>query len=115
MLLTPVPDQGSKIRVLSPSIIPVAVRVIEEGLTNIVRHASAASVWLTVAYDKRVVRITLADDGRGFDLAGSRQGHWGIVGMHERASEIGARLQVRSTADHGTEVMLEIPLHRRNG
>jgi signal transduction histidine kinase len=34
--------------------------------------------------------------------------------MHERASEIGARLHIRGTADHGTEVMLEIPLRRRN-
>jgi len=102
-------------RPLPPSVAPVAVRIIEEGLTNVGKHAGATSVWLTVAYDRRVLRITLADDGRGFDVAGSREGHWGLVGMHERAIEIGARLQIRSTADLGTEVILEIPLHRRNG
>ena len=100
-------------RPLSPSIIPVAVRVMEEGLTNVVKHAGAASVWLTVAYERRMVRITLADDGRGFDLAGSREGHWGIVGMQERAQEIGGRLRLRSTPESGTEVALEIPINRR--
>jgi signal transduction histidine kinase len=101
-------------RPLAPSVIPVAVRIVEEGLTNIVKHAGAASAWLTVAYDKRVVRITLADNGSGFNVGGSREGHWGLVGMHERASEIAAQLHIRSTADHGTEVILEIPLRRRS-
>ncbi len=100
-------------RPLPPAVVPIAVRIIEEGLTNVVKHAGAASVWLTVAYERRVVRITLADDGRGFDVAGAREGHWGIIGMMERAAEIGARLQVRSTPESGTEVVLEIS--RRGG
>jgi signal transduction histidine kinase len=95
-------------RALSPSAIPVAVRIMEEGLTNVVKHASATSIWLTVAYERRLVRITLADDGHGFDVAGAREGHWGIVGMHERADEIGGRLHFRSTPETGTEIVLEI-------
>lgn len=101
-------------RPLRSSVVPVALRIVEEGLANIVRHSGARSVWLTVAYEKRVVRVTLADDGCGFDLTGSREGHWGLIGMHERAKEVGARLQIRSTVGEGTEVVLEIPLRARN-
>jgi two-component system NarL family sensor kinase len=70
----------------------VAPPVFEEALTTVVRHAGAASVWLTVAYERRLVRITLADNGRGFDTGLSPQ---------------------RSSAGQGTEVILEIPLGRR--
>src|SRR5580704_884990 len=100
-------------RALSPSVIPVAVRIMEEGLTNVVKHAGATSIWLTVAYERRLVRITLADDGHGFDLAGAREGHWGIVGMQERADEIGGRLRLRSAPESGTEVVLAIPINPR--
>jgi signal transduction histidine kinase len=100
-------------RPLPPRLVPIAIRIVEEGLTNIVKHAGATAVWLTVAYDKRIVRITLADDGRGFDLAGSREGHWGLVGMHERAGQIGGQLYVRSAPGKGTEVALELPISRR--
>jgi len=100
-------------RALSPSVIPVAVRIMEEGLTNVVKHAGATSIWLTVAYERRLVRITLADDGHGFDVAGAREGHWGIVGMQERADEIGGRLRLRSAPESGTEVVLAIPINPR--
>lgn len=100
-------------RVLPSAVRPVVLRIIEEGLTNIVRHAGANSVWLTVAYERRVVRVTLADDGQGFDVAQSRDGHWGMVGMTERAAEINAPLHVRSTEGKGTEIVLELPISRR--
>ena len=100
-------------RVLSSSLVPAAVRIIEEALTNVARHADAQSVWLTVAYAKRIVRITLADNGHGFDTAATREGHWGLIGMHERANEIGAQLDIRSTPGHGTDVVLELPISRR--
>ncbi len=102
-------------RRLAESVAPVALPVFEEALTNVVNHSGAASVWLTVAYERRVVRITLADNGGGFDTAISPQGHWGIIGMHERASEIGGRLEVRSTTGEGTEIVLELPTNRRGG
>ncbi|HZS58405.1 MAG TPA: histidine kinase [Gemmatimonadaceae bacterium] len=100
-------------RVLPSSVRPVALRIIEEGLTNIVRHAGAKSVWLTVAYERRLVRITLADDGQGFDVSRARDGHWGMIGMAERAAEINANLQIRSTEGKGTEIVLELPISRR--
>jgi len=100
-------------RPLRAVVVPIALRIIEEALTNLIRHADARSVWLTVAYERRMVRITLADDGRGFDLAGSREGHWGLVGMHERAGQIGGQLFVRSAPGKGTEIALELPISRR--
>nr|WP_249400241.1 histidine kinase [Streptomyces argyrophyllae] len=90
--------------------------IVTEALENAHRHASATRVDLRAAVDGHLLRVTVHDDGRGLppgttlqELRGS--GHFGLLGMVERAAQAGARIRVgRGTHERGTEVRLEIPL-----
>lgn len=88
------------------------LRVVQEAVSNVVRHAAARRVRIVLAFRGTWLHVKVADDGRGFtvkrDLR-SYTGHWGLLGMRERAQQIGASFCVRSTSQ-GTVVMLEVPL-----
>lgn len=86
----------------------VIYRIAQESLTNAVRHAEAGRVELKLEHDNGVVRLTIADDGRGFDPASQRSGDGGIRGMRERAVLIGARVSIKSAPRRGTSVQLEV-------
>ena len=91
------------------------LRVATEAVANAVRHADAAQVSVRLAYGPAAVRLTVEDDGAGFDVdrvARTRAGHWGLLGIRERAARVGASLDVRSWPGHGTVVRLEIPSRR---
>ena len=86
------------------------VAILKEALVNIGRHAEAQRVTVRLHDDNAVV-LTVEDDGAGFDAPTTgpnwldelaRAGHYGVVGMHERAKRVGADLTMRSTAGHGT-------------
>jgi NarL family two-component system sensor histidine kinase YdfH len=69
-------------------------------------------VWVTLAYERRVVRLTVRDDGQGFTVDPSYRsysGHWGLLGMRERSDQIKATLRVASEMGQGTEVSLVVP------
>lgn len=88
--------------------------IANEAMTNARRHANCRSVSLTCDYAKRALRVSIRDDGRGFDLNDTAPaGHWGLVGMRERATSIGAQLSVSSAEGTGTEVVLELPERAR--
>jgi signal transduction histidine kinase len=89
-------------------------RVVQEGLSNIIRHANARHVKLEMSGDKHHCRITLADDGQGFD-ADSPQFRWspGLLGMRQRAEGLGGRLQMESNLGSGTRLRVEVPLSRQ--
>ncbi len=88
----------------------VVYRVVQEALTNIVRHARArnASVAVTVAGGR--LRALIEDDGVGFDPAQPAGGHLGLRGMTERAEIAGGTVRVVSAPGGGTTVVLEVPL-----
>jgi signal transduction histidine kinase len=89
------------------------LRVVREAVANTVRHAGASTIRLTLSYTTRRLRVTVADDGCGFEVApdvGTYVGHWGLLGMQERAREVGASLRLRSAPGRGTRVTLELPL-----
>jgi signal transduction histidine kinase len=91
----------------------VVLRVVQEAMANVVRHAAANAVRLTLSFGPRRLRVAVADDGRGFAVQPdfrSYSGHWGLVGMQERAEQIGGSLRVRSVPPRGTTVTLELPL-----
>jgi signal transduction histidine kinase len=98
---------------LDEGIETVVFRVAQEAVANVVKHAVARTVRVTLTYDPRSVRLAVTDDGRGFlvdpDLR-SYAGHWGLLGMRERASQQGARLAVRSAPGEGAKVVLRVPL-----
>ncbi len=87
-------------------------RVAEEALANVEKHAAAARVTVMLEEDDGVVRLTVGDDGRGFDLleVTRRQGpsSWGLVTMRERMEAIGGTLRVDSAPDRGTAVIAEL-------
>jgi len=85
-------------------------RIVQEALTNVVKHASARHVSIVVASSERAVRAVVEDDGAGFDRHNVREHALGLVGMRERAQLLGGRLEVESTAGGGTTVFVELPL-----
>jgi signal transduction histidine kinase len=87
------------------------LRIGQEAVSNVVRHAQASAVRVELAYDDGSVVLRVVDDGRGFDPheSGSHD-HWGVTMMHERAQMIGARLEVVSHPGRGTEVEVVVSL-----
>jgi signal transduction histidine kinase len=94
----------------------VALRVVQEAVANVVRHAGARTIRLRLVYGERRLRVAVMDDGRGFAVESdfrSYEGHWGLLGMQERASSLGGALVVRSAPDRGTRVVLVLPYRAR--
>ncbi len=98
-------------------------RVAQEALTNIRKHARAKHVWVKISLQTESgherLNLSVQDDGIGFDPArlGSPQpggaaepGHWGLVGMRERARSAGGQLDIRSCPGQGTEIELSVPV-----
>ena len=85
-------------------------RIVQEALTNVVKHASATRVDIVVVSTERVVRAVVEDDGAGFAVGQVREHALGLVGMRERAQLLGGRVQVESSPGRGTTVLVELPL-----
>jgi signal transduction histidine kinase len=83
-----------------------AFRVVQESLTNVIRHAGATRASVVVSYEPSSVTVEVEDDGRG--SAGSANGH-GIRGMRERAEAVGGRLEAGPKADGGFRVRAVLP------
>jgi signal transduction histidine kinase len=93
-----------------PSPVETAIfRIVQEALTNVERHALAGAARLRVWTADGEVRAVVEDQGRGFD-PGGEAGGFGIVGMRERAEQLGGRLQVTSDSAAGTRVEVVVPL-----
>jgi signal transduction histidine kinase/ligand-binding sensor domain-containing protein len=84
-----------------------------EALGNAFRHAGARQIEVEVSYDHAALHVRIRDDGEGINpdvlTAGGRPGHFGLIGMRERAKKLGARLEVWSKPGAGTEVELRVP------
>jgi PAS domain S-box-containing protein len=103
-------------RFIPPSVQHAVVRIVQEATTNVARHAGARTLTLAVAFRLRWLRVVIADDGRGFDPEGTvnaSNGHFGLVGMRERAKEVRGSLDVQSMPGAGTTVMLRVPYRAR--
>ncbi|MCL4393948.1 MAG: ATP-binding protein [Chloroflexi bacterium] len=86
------------------------VRAVREGLTNIAQHARAQQVWIEAKSEGAALAIDVRDDGRGFDLASIPPGHYGLLGIRERARLAGGELQVASSPNGGTSLRLRLPI-----
>ncbi|MFZ5495118.1 MAG: histidine kinase [Verrucomicrobiota bacterium] len=87
------------------------LRIGQEALTNIGKHAHAKRITVRLNFDPRALRLRIEDDGVGFAQGGvPAEGHFGLTGMTERAKRLSGGLTVRSTPGRGTCVLLEIPL-----
>ncbi len=98
---------------LSPSKQTAVLRIVQEALQNIRKHAGPSSAVVTTALDGKNWNLEVSDDGKGFDVgAVAAQGrrNFGLQFMRERAELIGARFEVRSRTGGGTVVWLSIPV-----
>ncbi len=96
---------------LPPEVETVVYRVVQEALTNITRHAGAATASITVIVTEGRVRVLVEDDGVGFKTdAAPTRGHLGLRGMAERADLAGGTVTLSSSSGSGTTVLLELPL-----
>ena len=90
-------------------------RIIQEAVGNIARHADAAHVRVGLRVTDGTARVTIVDDGRGFDVArtigpAGSDGSIGLVGMQERVGLLGGTIEIRSLAGSGTEIVVDVPL-----
>ena len=97
-----------------PDAAEIAVfRISQEALSNILRHSDATQAEISIAYQPKSLELLIADNGVGFDLPEnladlSNRGHFGLLGMQERAELIGAKLEIRSKAGAGTQLILKV-------
>ena len=95
---------------LSPDIESALYRIVQEALTNVIKHAQAKTVSVVLTRKGDAVAVVIEDDGRGFDPSGAREDGLGLVGMRERIALLGGRVTVESAERHGTTVAVEVPV-----
>jgi len=92
------------------------VRIAQEAVNNSVKHSGGRNVEVSLDADAEELILTIKDDGRGFATEtadGSRVGHYGLIGMRERAMQIGADLSFDSAPAGGTTIRVNLPLEER--
>jgi signal transduction histidine kinase len=93
------------------------LRISQEAVANSTKHGGCKQIRIELNYEPDKVRLCIRDNGRGFDPALSdagRAGHFGLLGMRERADKIGGTLSLQSSIGIGTEVLVEVPLAHDN-
>jgi two-component system, NarL family, sensor histidine kinase UhpB len=114
---------GADLEALPDDVRTTIYRVVQEGLTNVARHArEATSVSVVIDRAASTMRLTIDDNGCGFDTAKSNnstsdsstggRGGLGLAGMRERLSFVGGELEIESSMDIGTTIFARIPLER---
>lgn len=93
-------------------------RIAQESLRNVLRHAQAGRAEVCLAYEPDEVRLTIQDDGVGFVTPESpgqmaAGGHYGLLGIQERAEAIGARMVMESSPGNGTRIAIHLPTEQR--
>jgi signal transduction histidine kinase len=91
----------------------VALRVLQEALTNVVRHAGATQVWVRISVLGERLSVVLADNGRGFDMSERRAGADGLANMTERLKSLRGDCNISSNPQKGTTVRFQAPLPKR--
>ncbi len=93
-------------------------RMVQEALNNAARHAQAKHASARLEFTSQKVRLEIADDGKGFEVPKTPaefapKGHFGLLGLYERAELIGAHLEITSTSK-GTRLSIHLPFSSRN-
>lgn len=101
-------DEGGQL----PAAVEMALfRIAQEALNNVIRHAQASRVEVTLTRETDRVILSIADDGRGFDPQALRPGsHLGLWSMRERAEQLGGRLEIESAPGRGTGLRVTVPV-----
>jgi len=98
----------------SPEVETACFRIVQEALTNVVRHAQAKLVTVRLSRNGQHLNLYIKDDGVGFDLESLRRhaasATLGLRGMEERARALGGRVRIESAKKKGTQVFAELPI-----
>ena len=95
-------------RRLPPEAETALYRIVQEGLTNVVKHAAAHRVSITLVRKEAAAVVVIEDDGQGFDPEAVRAGALGFTGMRERVELVGGRLTVEASPGAGTTLVAEV-------
>ena len=85
------------------------LRIVQEVLTNVLRHAQASKFSALIAFDERAIHFNLRDNGNGFDPASKHDG-FGVQGMRERVEGMGGQVSIQSAKGEGTAISIVLPL-----
>jgi signal transduction histidine kinase len=96
-------------RKLTPDAQLALFRILQECLSNAVKHAAPKQVHVKLDYDVDKVHLAVNDDGKGFDSRQTPRGHYGLLNMRERAMKLGGTLIVDSAPGNGTRVSFSLP------
>jgi signal transduction histidine kinase len=106
----PVSIEGNTPLEAPPAVTAAAMRVLSEALANAEKHAAASSVRVQIALEDGYLRLSVSDDGVGFDSHRyDSAGHFGLGVMNSRALDAGGSLAIESTPGSGTTVTLTLP------
>jgi signal transduction histidine kinase/ligand-binding sensor domain-containing protein len=88
------------------------LRIAQEAVTNALKHAAATKIWITLTTEGRGISLRIVDNGRGFEQTEvfSSLGHFGLLGIRERAERLGGGMRLTSRPGQGTEVEVTAPL-----
>lgn len=87
------------------------LRIGQEAVNNAIKHARATRIDVALNFATRNVRLSVSDNGRGFDPRQQiADGHFGLLGMRERAEQIGGTLTIQSANERGTQIAIDVPL-----
>ncbi len=96
-------------RKLSPDAQLALFRILQESLSNAVKHAEAQGVQVRLDFSEDRVHLVVRDDGKGFDPSRTPRGHYGLLNMRERAMKLGGQLIVDSSPGAGAQVAFSLP------
>jgi two-component system sensor histidine kinase UhpB len=95
---------------LGPTVTLAIYRVVQEGLTNALRHAQPSHVQIAVESDSERIHVSVADDGVGLPADWARPGHYGLRGLADRVAQLGGTLNVHNQRTRGVLLSADIPL-----
>lgn len=108
---------GQDLKFSSPEEIQL-IRIIQEALTNIRKHAKAGKAWIRFRHHDDNALLIIEDNGQGFDISsadGQNKTRYGLQTMKERAEKIGASFQITSFAGLGTKIEVQLPIRNKAG
>lgn len=111
------PDELADVT-FGPNVEAQLMRIVQEALTNVRKHAQAQRVWITFAVGSDQVQVAIEDDGCGFEsvqISSEDSRHFGLRIMRERVKEIGGSVQVQSKPGQGTTVRVDVPVSHGGG
>jgi signal transduction histidine kinase len=106
-------EKGRRPERHTPELETAMYRIVQEALNNARRHGGAERATVEIEEGQTAVRLSIRDDGCGFDMAGPRSG-FGLTGMWERAELLGGTLEITSAPGQGTAVQATLPVQRRH-